>query len=309
MMNNVTAIIILNYKNYKETIKCISSILKSTSNNFTIFVIDNASNNNSLEEIETFFGDSVIVRYHESLSRDDLSQIVLIQASENKGYAAGNNIGLRIAYNFGFNYLLVLNNDTIFVDNCLNQLIGTINSDNSILCVGPLLLKPDGSYDYNCAKRRPRLIDFFILSYFGRWLKTKKWENRYYYIKTKDKIQTVLDVDIISGSCMLFRSELFKKIDFFDEGTFLYYEEAIIHEKARKANFRILINTFAEVIHLGAQSTKQLGKSDFTLKCEYRSSIYYLTKYRGLSKLEAKIVCFPQYLFILLYQLKLRIRY
>jgi hypothetical protein len=55
---------------------------------------------------------------------------------------------------------------------------------------------------------------------------------------------------------------------------------------------------------LGAQTTKKYSFSDFVLRCEYNSAIYYLTKYRGLSPFSAKMVCTSMLAFIELHKIK-----
>jgi GT2 family glycosyltransferase len=299
-----TAIIILNYKNYVDTINCINSILNSNNSNYIIIVVDNDSRNNSLKHIEESFSNIVPIQYFNGQINSN-TVILLVENSINSGYASGNNIGLRIGHDLGVQYLLVLNNDTIFTNDCLDEL--KKNMDDSSLCVGPLLLKENGSIDYNCAKRRPKYSDFFVLSYFGRYLKTKKWQKSYYYLKENPLLKETREVDIISGSCMLFDSLKLKEIDFFDENTFLYFEEAIISEKARLKNYTIKLVPSTTVIHLGARTTKKQVLSYFILRCEYNSAVYYLTRWRNLSLFNARLVCFSMYLFLNMYTFKNKI--
>lgn len=296
MNKNLTAIVILNYKNYQETIDCINSLYETNTNDFSIIVVDNDSRNESLKFISDQFESKRKITRDQNHSGG--FDIMLVENNVNAGYAAGNNIGLRIGYDLGFKYLMVLNNDTIFSNDSLGILINTLNSQDNILCVGPKLLKANGSIDFNCAKRRPRLTDFFMMSFLGRKLKTDAWYKRYYYLKENPNLNTPIPVDIISGSCMLFDSKKFKAIDFFDEKTFLYFEEAIITEKARLNKFQIFFDPTTSIIHLGAVSTKQNTYSNFALKCEYESAIHYLTNYRGLSKSAAKLICLGQKLYI-----------
>jgi GT2 family glycosyltransferase len=296
-----TAIVILNYKSYQDTITCINSILNSKNEGYTVIVVDNDSRNDSLKHIYDHFTGNVPIQYHND-DFDPATVILLVDNKINSGYAAGNNVGLRVGYKLNFKYLMVLNNDTLFTDNCLAGLISNIK--DNVLCTGPLLLKGDNSIDFNCAKSRPKIIDLYILSYFGRWFKTAAWEKRYYYLKRYPGLKEPITVDIISGSCMLFDAELFNNINFFDEDTFLYYEEAIICEKARLNNYILKFDPTVTIIHLGAQTTKKFSYSDFVLRCEYNSALYYLTTYRGLSLAAAKIACSSMLLFIELYRLK-----
>lgn len=306
-MKNTTAIIILNYKNYQDTVNCINSITNSANKDFFIVVVDNASNNNSLHEIEARISQDNDVQYWQGQTEFSTG-VLLVENKVNSGYAAGNNVGLKIASQLGAKYLMVLNNDTLFSDHSLDKLKRVLDTNKDVLCSGPVLLKGDGTLDYNCAKRRPTPIDFFRFSYFGQWLKTSTWRKNYYYMIKSPQLSSETEVDIISGSCMLFDGEKFKAIGFFDENTFLYYEEAIIHEKARKNNYKLVLVPDAKVIHLGAQSTTGHSTSLFTLNCEYKSLKYYLNTYRGFSNLQASLLSSGSWLFIKLYSIKLKLK-
>jgi len=302
------SVVILNYKNFNDTINCIKSVLDyNIQVSYRIIVVDNNSNNDSLQSIYSHFKDVIVTTFWESNSRKD-SKLILVQNHLNTGYAAGNNIGLKIGYELGSKYLMVLNNDILFINNAVDSLIEELNNLKDALCIGPILLKGNGSYDYNCAKRRPRYSDFFILSYFGRWLKTPKWNRDYYYLKGKSVTDKTIPIDIISGSCMLFKTEVFYNVGFFDEATFLYYEEAILCEKGLRGGLSMYLSEKNRVIHLGAQSTSSSNSSSFTVECEYKSALHYLVKYRSLSMFTAKTLCFPMKLFLKMYQYKISVQ-
>jgi GT2 family glycosyltransferase len=303
-MNNKTAIVILNYKNYQETINCINSIYTYVPKEiFSIIVVDNASGNNSLDHISSEFDSQHTVINIDTATPTDAADIILIQNNKNNGYAAGNNLGLKLGHKLGFKYLMVLNNDTLFIDDALTTLKNTLDKHNNVLCIGPLLLKGDGiGIDYNCAKRRPTFLDIFRASYFGKWLKTDGWKNEYYYVHKHKQLNHPIEVDIISGSCMLFDAAKLARIDFFEDKTFLYYEEAILHEKGKAFNYIMMLDPNARVIHLGAQSTKSTNAS-FVLNCEYNSLNLYLNKYRKYNKLQSGLLLLSNKLFIKAYTL------
>ena len=89
------AIIIVNYNNYEDTIKCVNSIRENEKKiKYEIILVDNASTNNSIEELSKIEG------------------IVLINNKRNGGFAFGNNIGIKYAIDKNFEYIMLLNNDT-----------------------------------------------------------------------------------------------------------------------------------------------------------------------------------------------------
>ena len=156
------AIIILNYKKYEYTINCIKSILKFR-DDFNIFVIDNNSENDSLKKInqEFSFLNSVTINYDEIKKKDDFmyQSLNLIQSSVNLGYAKGNNIGIELCKKGDFDYIAVLNNDILLVDDIFTKMISFINENisNDFKLFGPLLEHLDGTIDYNCAKKNSLL--------------------------------------------------------------------------------------------------------------------------------------------------------
>jgi GT2 family glycosyltransferase len=310
-MNSIqseVAIVILNYKRYQDTIDCIESFYSSIKNPNCLFIIvDNASKNDSLKKIHKHFK-ALKARFWDLNNKESSIgniDMLFVQNSENTGYASGNNVGLRIGFELGFKYLMVLNNDIIFIDDCLDKLKLCLDADSSVLGVGPLLLKCDrSSIDYNCAKRRPTYLDIFRLSYFGRWLQTNKWAKEYYYLKKDPNLDKSREVDIISGSCMFFNAKNLKNIDFFDENTFLYYEEAILHEKARRKNYKFILEPNMKIIHLGAQTTKNEIISSFILNCEYNSLKIYLREYRNMTKFYSNILLISNMVFIIAYKTK-----
>jgi len=87
---------------------------------------------------------------------------VLIQSDSNRGYAAGNNIGIRCAIRAGDEYVLILNNDTLVEKDFLEPLVRFMDANSSVALVGPKIVDLDGNTDKNCARRRPEMMDYFF---------------------------------------------------------------------------------------------------------------------------------------------------
>ena len=136
VLTDMTAVVIVNYIKYEDTIAAIDSVLGSATNeDYRIIVVDNASPNDSFEELSKHYGMIKItdsqknsngqehnVIYKRLFNDDDqkysaisfAGKIALIKASENRGYCAGNNIGIRYAMDeLGAEYIWILNPDTI----------------------------------------------------------------------------------------------------------------------------------------------------------------------------------------------------
>lgn len=90
--------IILHYKVYEETIRCVDSILNNVIGDKKIIIVDNFSNNNSFEELQKYYKTN--------------NDVEIIKTNENKGFANGNNFGYHYAKRkYNFDFCIVMNND------------------------------------------------------------------------------------------------------------------------------------------------------------------------------------------------------
>ena len=113
-------IILLNYLNWEDTIECLVSLASLSYSNFEVVVIDNFSQNESIENIKKTIN-----------SKNATFHINYIQLNNNKGFGHGNNIGLKFALNKrDSDYFWVLNNDTVVSRESLTYLINTAKEDS-----------------------------------------------------------------------------------------------------------------------------------------------------------------------------------
>ena len=94
------AIIIINYNKYEKTLECIRTIREGNFKNYKIYLLDNASVNDSYNILYENYKDS--------------SDVVLIKSKENLGYAKGNNLCIKYAEKDGCEYALISNNDILY---------------------------------------------------------------------------------------------------------------------------------------------------------------------------------------------------
>jgi len=125
-----TCICILNYNNGQKTVKCISSILKQSVQNYQLIIIDNNSTDNSLKVIQSFLEMNQLKFRFVSMPDEQTdihpspAEALIIRSGKNGGYSYGNNLGLRLAKSIGlFKYLLIINNDIVLKENFLEEMI------------------------------------------------------------------------------------------------------------------------------------------------------------------------------------------
>ena len=290
-----TALIILNYNNYEDTINCIESVEKYNTASIKYIVVDNGSNrSDTVDKLNAYFR----MRFQENYkcikegedNRLPLSYLTFLVSSTNDGYACGNNKGLNLAYaDNEIDRILILNNDILFVEDIIPKLIETMDELPDCAIISPILYKKGLSeIDYNCARRNISPSELIKENFFHYWYRLKR--NKYaernvdrYILKNKQgQLPPVLPIDLPSGSCMLIQKDLFQQIGSFDPHTFLYYEENILYKKTKKLGLQNYLSTQLKCIHLGASSTSK-SASLFIIDCNIHSSRHYMKHYSGCS--------------------------
>ena len=252
-----TYIVLINYKNWFDTAECLESVLKSDAQDYGVIIVDNRSENGSIEYLKLWAEGKLdvlanqnnplkplsfppsekplpYVFYHETdiknysvadlfateSSPSGLNSLIFIQAEANKGFAAGNNIAINYALKKGdFEYLWLLNNDTVIEKNSLSNLIKKAEDD----CIMNLKVGITGSkimfYD------KPEIIQGVGGSYNKRLGTSRhiglfeKDEGQY------DNDRTIGKIDYIMGVSMLVSKEFIKETGLMCEDYFLYFEE------------------------------------------------------------------------------------
>jgi len=132
--NNSTSlvyIVILNYKNWHDVIKCLESVFCSKYEHFKVFVIDNDSQNDSLQNLMDWATQFPAISSSASkyfLGRDlnkitdvaSLPSLVFVQNEKNNGFAGGNNIVLHLLADQDA-FIWLLNPDVIIADDALSE--------------------------------------------------------------------------------------------------------------------------------------------------------------------------------------------
>jgi GT2 family glycosyltransferase len=287
-MDKKVVIVVLNYKNYSDTIECLKSLNDITYPKYDIVVVDNKSENNSLSYIGKYLLKSdkeyVLIEDSDIGGAGIINErIILLQSSKNGGYAAGNNLGIRIGLEKKADYILILNNDTVVDSGFLAPLVKYADEHKDVGAIGPKVLDENGNIDHTCARRRMTLVDYiFQHSIVARLLPENRWIKRHTY-KGEYDFANPKKVDVLSGSCILFKSDFICAEGLLDENTFLYLEEFIIHEKLKRAGYISVINPESLIVHKHGRSTSTRS-SEIIDRYRMESRRYYLINYRNYNK-------------------------
>lgn len=264
-------IAIINYNKWKKTVDCIKTIFENAKMDFKIYLLDNASQNQSFAELSKVYADN--------------NKIVLIKSEENLGYARGNNLCIDYAKKDGCDYILISNNDILFENDSINILYKKIQSSNYLL-IEPFIKNIDGSTQICVKKERPTFREYMSYSTYLNNFKTKS-EKQAFYNKMQPKKAS--DIYWASGACFIADMKKFEDIGYFDPYTFLYFEEYIISEKAVKKGYKLRFEPSAKVIHYHGASTG--GSANYTTRlANLESEIYFFTNYWKLTKAQLEKV-------------------
>lgn len=277
-------IVVLNYKNYEDTIECLDALFEITYPNTEIIVVDNDSQNDSLEFIHKHLAERQTPHCQIAEGSDDAyravsERVILIQSGRNGGYSAGNNVGIRVALARSADYVLILNNDTLPAPGFLEPLVDYAETHNDVGVVGPKVLREDGTIDPSAFRRITLGFYLFGQGIPGLLFPNSRWAKRAIYRDEGYAYDYPREVDIVSGSCLLIRKRVFDRTGLLDENAFLYLEEYILCERLRAAAMTAAIVPAAEIVHKRHKSTSACKKR--LLRGINRASrYYYLTHYR-----------------------------
>lgn len=277
----MVGIVILNFNNSSATKTCLESIVKYESpDRYKICLVDNSTD--AVDRTRT-------IEHVDSLKRENPSvNIQLMLLDKNEGYAKGNNAGAEyFDQNEEISDILILNNDIIFTMPILEGLKDYLHAHQKCAVVSPLLYNKKGEIDITCARRRKDLYSFLVRTPLIRKLGWVHKRNKSEYILQEMPIHDFtkpLNIDLPSGSCMMFDKDIFRKIGHFDPHTFLYFEEDILWSKLHKMKQDAVMLPYLSCIHLGASSIGQ-QPSKAMIRHYFASMLYYLKEYSGLNRL------------------------
>jgi len=245
------SIIIVNYNTSKLIIQALNSVYKNSKNiNFEIIVVDNASKDDSVEMIKKHF-----------------PQVILIQNNENLGFSKANNIAIKRSIG---EYILLLNSDTIVMEDTLEKMIKYMNDNPDVGASGCKVVLPDGSLDKACKRSFPtpqnalynalKLDRLFPQSkVFGEYNLTYLDENE------------IHDVDCLVGAFMMVRREVIEQVGLLDEDFFMYGEDIDWCYRIKQAGWRIVYYPKTKIIHYKGGSSK---KKNTKIIYEFHKAMY-----------------------------------
>ncbi|MCX7018051.1 MAG: glycosyltransferase family 2 protein [bacterium] len=232
------SVIIINLNTRDFLHACLTSMKECIArDDFEVILVDNGSTDDSVDMV-----------------RRDFPRVRVLPQGRNLGFTRANNIGLMQAKG---QYLLVLNSDTEMVGNALGQMCDYMDAHPDVGALGSQLLNNDGSVQLSC-----RSFPSFKTVLFHRYsLMTRLFpRNRYSaeYLLTNSTHGETMDVDWVSGACLLTRRETTAQVGLLDEGFFIYAEDVDWCYRMKQAGWRIVYFPNAKVLHHIGRATSKI---------------------------------------------------
>jgi GT2 family glycosyltransferase len=252
-MPNVT-IIILTY-NSSRFISNLLESLRSFKSEAEIILVDNSSTDDTVEKAKIFD-----------------SKIKIVESGENLGFAKGINFGAKQAKG---KYLLFINPDTVFRNGKLTDMISVFEENKKAGVVGGKLISK-GGHPEKSAGRFFGLVETLLIV-LGL---DEIFDVRF----SPDEVTAV---DFVSGGFMMVRSELFKKLNGFDEKFFMYVEDMEFCFRVKKAGLETYFTPEVYLEHAG-QGSSNRGFAVFNI---YKGILYFYKKHKNKFEYGIVYVC------------------
>ena len=268
------ALVVLNYNDADNTLKVLGNVA-----HYDVFdkviVVDNASNDDSRIRLKSYC--------------EDNEKIYFVENHENKGYGAGNNIGIFVAKKLGMDLALIANPDTDFEERVIKVLKSAMEKNENIGICAPLVETSDvyGSRENvlngaSCWPMRDFLHSLAENGPICRRIFTKSlhYDRNFYNAKIR-KVGAVL------GALLMVRVDAFIKVGGYDEKMFLYGEEDLLSKKMEGIGLKTAVITGYKYKHIHSASIKKSLKSLYSRqKIREESTMYFYKNYLNINLLQ-----------------------
>lgn len=247
------------YQNYTVLDDFLRSLGAQTNKNFHIFISDLSEDSKPIES-------------------DDLN--ITVNYGKNLGYAHGINIALKDAISKGFTNFCIINNDTSFDNDFIDNVIKTIKNHPQSIIGGKIYYAP--GYEYH--KTRYKNTDLGrVIWYAGGETDWNHVMTHHVGVDLVDEgdFNTESQTDFITGCLMCLDKKVINKTGFLNEKYFLFYEDADYCVRAKRKGLNLFFDPSIKIWHKSGQSTEGAG-SKFQQKYQKMNRLKFGLKYAPL---------------------------
>lgn len=230
------AIVTVDYNGHQDTLDLLQSAREIACNGFEVkwFLVDNGSDT-PLEDCKP---------------QKIIKNLEVLQIGENKGFAGGYNHGIKYAFRWGADYLLIINNDTLFKDKeILRRLLGVLRKDKKIALISPKILFAAG-FEFQ--------KDWYKKSEVGKiiwWAGAQMdWANVKLVHRGLDQVDNgqfdeIKETEFVSGCCFLIKKEALERVGVFNDKFFAYFEDVELMMRLKKLDYKLYYHGGTSIYH------------------------------------------------------------
>ena len=241
-------VIVLNWNGKEDLLRCLGSLSGVKYGNFKTLVVDNASEDGSVQAV-----------------RENFPEVKVIQNSRNLMFSEGNNVGMEYALSQNSDYVLLLNNDIVVAPQFLTEMVLVAQSDPLIGMVGPKI------YYYDNPER---------LWFAGG--KVELWRGRIRHLGIREfdsgQYDSTRDIDYVTGCAILVNRGVIEKVGMLDASYYIYSEDVDWCWRAKNARYRSVLAPKAKIWHRISASTGG-GLTPFKVYWRIKCSLRFYRRY------------------------------
>ncbi len=262
-------IIILNWNGWQHTLNCVTSLERVKYPNLETIVIDNGSEDDSVERIKASFPD-----------------LQLLQMDTNLGFTGGNNQGIRHALEHNADYILLLNNDVIVDPDFLDIMVETVQNEKRLGALNPKIYYLEGDHENVLWSTGGKI---------NLWLAASG--NRGRDQTDRGQYDRPADIDFGSGCCLLMSRAALSEIGLLNDAYFAYYEDVDWSFRLRKKGLAVGYVPQAKVWHAVGASSRgiNIGKGSQSPFIHFLAARNHLWFVRSYATRWQKLTAYPAY--------------
>ncbi|MFI5206350.1 MAG: glycosyltransferase family 2 protein, partial [Candidatus Paceibacterales bacterium] len=251
------SIVIVNYNVKYFLEQCLISVNRAIRGiDAEVFVVDNASSDNSCQMV-----------------RQKFPAVILLQSTTNLGFSKGNNLAIEKATG---EYVLLLNPDTVVAEDTFGKCLAFMDNHPDAGALGARMVDGKGTFLPESKRGLPTpAVAFYKTFGFARLFPQSKTFGKYHlgYLPENE----TNEVDILSGAFMLLRKSVLDKIGLLDEAFFMYGEDIDLSYRVTKAGYKNYYFADTTIIHYKGESTRK-GSLNY-VKVFYNAMIIFAKKH------------------------------
>lgn len=231
------SVILVTFNSRAVILECLESIASSISESLEVIVVDNASSDDTVD-----------------LIRQRFPEVRIVDAGSNLGFGKGVRLGTAHATGDVF---CLLNPDAVAELRVLTHLAESVRQDESIGIIAPLISQPHGRLKVVSAGSMPTAWRMFThYSGLSRFAKFAPRLSGHYLMP--NQLDSIQDVDWVTGACLLIRAETWSNIGGISERWFMYAEDIELCHRVQQYGLRVVLNSQYGVTHLVGASAGEI---------------------------------------------------